>query len=191
MASPIRIATLPNAISFARAACGPLVLVLLLSSSSSAVLATVLAVMLFAGASDIVDGAVARSYEQTGGLGEIVDPVCDAVYHLSVFLAFLSYGWIPAWMVFLIYARELIVPYLKTFVRQFGADLRLRWGSGIKTAIYSVCQIAVIVWALRSDDPEALTGDTVIYLLMSIACASAVISTLDYIAAALRVRASQ
>lgn len=191
MATPIRIATLPNAISFARALCGPLVLVLLLSSSSPAVLATVLVVMIFAGASDIVDGAVARSYEQAGGLGEIIDPVCDAVYHLSVFLAFLSYGWIPAWMVFLIYARELIVPYLKTFVRQFGTDLRLRWGAGIKTAIYGVCQIAVIVWALRSDDPAGLADDTVVFLLMSVACASAVISTLDYIAAALRVRASQ
>jgi len=191
MASPIRIATLPNAISFARAACGPLVLVLLLSSSSPAMLATVLAVMLFAGASDIIDGALARSYEQAGGLGEIVDPVCDGVYHLSVFLAFLSYGWIPAWMVFLIYARELIVPYLKTFVRQFGADLRLQWGAGIKTAIYGVCQIAVIVWALYGGDPASLAGDTVVYMLMSIAAASAVISTLDYIAAALRVRSSQ
>ena len=191
MASPIRIATLPNAISFARAACGPLVLVLLLASTSQTVLATVLTIMLLAGASDVLDGVLARSYEQASGIGEIVDPVCDAVYHLSVFLAFLSYGWIPAWMVFLIYARELVVPYLKTFVRQFGADLRLRWGAGIKTAIYSVCQIAVVAWALHSGEPTALTGDTVVYMLMSIAAASAVISTLDYIAAALRVRASQ
>ena len=104
------LATIPNMLSLVRGLLGPVVLTLILSEASWG-LWTALALMIIAEATDYIDGEIARRYDQESEIGRLADPVCDSVYHLSVFLAFLAMGWMAAWMLFVIYARDLMVPY--------------------------------------------------------------------------------
>ncbi|MGD9830264.1 MAG: CDP-alcohol phosphatidyltransferase family protein [Hyphomicrobiaceae bacterium] len=180
------IATLPNVISLLRALSGPIVLSMIMAGSESLLVAA-FAVMALAGASDFLDGFLARRLGVESELGSVVDAVCDSIYHLSVFLAFLALHWLPAWMLFLIYARELIVPYLRTFVRQTGRTLSIRQSGKVKSAVHGLCQMAVVGLAIFQASPVALESDGRVLALMGLATLASVVSLIDYIIAAQRI----
>ena len=70
-----------------------------------------LAVMIVGGATDLVDGAVARRRGQAGrnGIGAWLDPVCDKFFVLSMVAALLTSRRPAPWIVVAIAAREIVV----------------------------------------------------------------------------------
>ena len=70
-----------------------------------------LAVMIVGGATDLVDGAVARRRGQAGrnGVGAWLDPVCDKFFVLTMVAALLTVRRPEIWMVVAIAAREIVV----------------------------------------------------------------------------------
>ena len=69
------------------------------------------AVLIVGGATDLVDGAVARRSGQAGrnGVGAWLDPVCDKFFVLSMVAALLTVRRPETWMVVAIVAREIVV----------------------------------------------------------------------------------
>ncbi len=171
--------TVPNILSLARALCGPLVLALITTGQHGA-MATALVLMIVAELSDLLDGALARRMGQETEFGRLIDPVCDSVYHLSVFLAFLVMGWMPAWMLFIIYARDLMVPYLRTFARQAGHDLQVRTSGRIKTVVHAAAQISIVAIALQMFGPSVSLSGSVPMQLLLLAIAASIYSLADY-----------
>ena len=100
-----RIVTLPNVISVIRLACVPLFVVLLANDEEMAA-AALLAVL---GATDWVDGWIARHYDQGSNLGKVLDPVADRVLLLTAAIALIIQGSVPLVVGILVLARELIV----------------------------------------------------------------------------------
>ena len=84
-----RILTIPNVISLVRLACVPLFLWLLWGADEE-VAAALLAAGL--GATDWVDGYIARRYDQGSELGKILDPVADRVLLVALSIAVLTQG---------------------------------------------------------------------------------------------------
>lgn len=179
MSQPHPLFTIPNVLSFIRGLTGPLVLALITSASSWAFILA-LCLMILAELSDFFDGEIARRYRQETELGRLVDPICDSIYHLSVFLAFLAMHWMPAWMLFVIYARDLIVPYLRTFARQAGHDLQIRSSGKIKTAVHAVAQIGIMMTALGMFGDKFTTEGFLPYFLLLLATAASLYSLADY-----------
>lgn len=175
------VVTVPNLLSLGRAILGPVVLTLILSEAPWG-LWVALGLMLVAEATDYIDGEVARRFDQESEIGRLVDPVCDSIYHLSVFLAFLAMGWMAAWMLFVIYARDLMVPYLRAFARQSGHDLKILTSGKVKTAIHAVAQICVVAIALGLFGPDVRIGGPVPTVLLLAAIAASVYSLADYVA---------
>ena len=174
------IATIPNLLSLARGLLGPVVLTLILAETPWA-LWTALGLMIVAEATDYIDGEVARRFGQESDIGRLADPVCDSVYHLSVFLAFLAMGWMAAWMLFVIYARDLMVPYLRAFARQSGHDLKVLTSGKIKTAVHAVAQIGIVAIALGLLGPHVTISGSGPMILMLAAVAASVYSLIDYV----------
>jgi cardiolipin synthase len=81
-----RVWTIPNAISFARLACVPLFLALLWGAERPAVAAWLLAVL---GATDWIDGWIARRFDQGSELGKILDPTADRALLIAAAVALL------------------------------------------------------------------------------------------------------
>ena len=185
MQLPAELRTWPNAISALRALAGPTVMVLIVAGTRTALLAA-LAVMLVAELSDLADGMVARRSGEDTGFGDLIDPVCDSIYHLSVFLGFLANGWMPVWMLFAIYAADLTVPYLNTFARQAGRVLDARLSGRIETVVHAICQIAVVAAAAGLTGEALAPGGTGVYLVLSVATAASVLALIDYGAKAVR-----
>jgi cardiolipin synthase len=84
-----RILTLPNLISIARLACVPVFLWLLLASDHTAIAAWLLAGL---GATDWIDGYLARHLNQGSELGKILDPTADRLLLLAATLGIVAFG---------------------------------------------------------------------------------------------------
>lgn len=112
--APMRIWTIPNAISFLRLLGIPLFLWLVLVQQQDIAAFVVLAV---AGATDWVDGYLARLLNQRSRVGELLDPLADRLYIAATLIGLAARGFIPWWLVAVIAARDLMllltVPMLK------------------------------------------------------------------------------
>ena len=174
--------TLPNALSLLRLILAPVVVWLVLSGSIAA-LGLALVLMVIAELTDFFDGYLARALRQESEIGRLIDPVCDVIYHVSVFLAFVKQGWMAPWMLFVIYARDLGVPYVRTLARQRGIDIGVRYSGKIKTGVHGVAQITVVLVALGYLSQTFLGFDTIFMVLLA-ATVISLISLADYTLAA-------
>ncbi len=101
-----RIVTVPNLISVLRLACAPLFCWLLFAADERWVAFALLGLL---GATDWVDGWIARRFDQGSDLGKVLDPVADRVLLLVVTVALLVDGAVPAVVGALVLVREALV----------------------------------------------------------------------------------
>lgn len=101
-----RLATVPNAVTFLRLACVPLFLYLLVGRESRVGAALLLAAL---GATDWIDGYLARRLDQVSDLGAVMDPLADRILLASAVVAMLSDGSLPAWLGVAMLLRETTV----------------------------------------------------------------------------------
>lgn len=66
-----------------------------------------LAIFIVASLTDYFDGKIARRDKLITNFGILMDPLADKILTCSAFIAFVGLGWVSAWMVVVIVAREL------------------------------------------------------------------------------------
>jgi cardiolipin synthase len=103
-----RIATIPNFISVVRLACVPLFLWLVWGANARRGAAVLLAVL---GATDWVDGWIARHFDQGSELGKLLDPTADRALLVAGAVVLLTQGLPTAVNVLLVIAlaREVLI----------------------------------------------------------------------------------
>jgi cardiolipin synthase len=101
-----RVLTVPNAISIVRLLCIPLFVWLLFARDDRANAAWLLGAL---GATDWVDGYIARHFNQVSTLGKVLDPVADRVLLLTAAACLIVDGDVPVWFAVVVLAREALV----------------------------------------------------------------------------------
>jgi len=101
-----RIWTIPNLLSVGRLALLGLFLWLLFGRHERVLADVVLAVT---GATDFLDGFVARRLHQVTTLGKVLDPTADRVVLGVAVIAIAAYGAVPWWLAGVVLGRELLV----------------------------------------------------------------------------------
>jgi cardiolipin synthase len=101
-----RILTIPNLITVVRLLCLPLVLWLLFAEENRVAAASLLGAL---GATDFVDGYIARHFDQASDLGKILDPVADRLLFFVGAGGILVDGSVPVWFAVAILVREVLV----------------------------------------------------------------------------------
>jgi cardiolipin synthase len=101
-----RVVTIPNALSLGRLLCVPVFLWVLFARDNRAGAAWLLAVL---GATDWVDGYIARRFDQVSTVGKILDPTADRVLLVVGIVAILVDGSAPIWLGVAALAREVLV----------------------------------------------------------------------------------
>jgi cardiolipin synthase len=101
-----RIATIPNAISVIRLLCVPVFLWLLFGRENRTGAAFLLGGL---GATDWVDGYIARHFNQVSDLGKVLDPIADKVLLVTGMIAILIDGSVPAIIFWPAIIREVLV----------------------------------------------------------------------------------
>ncbi|CAB4323084.1 MAG: CDP-alcohol phosphatidyltransferase family protein [Actinobacteria bacterium] len=113
-----RILTVPNLITMVRLACLPIFVWLLLSENNRAAASVLLGIL---GATDWVDGYIARRFNQTSTLGKVLDPVADRLLFFVALIAILIDGCAPAWVCWAVLIREVLISVATLGLASLGA----------------------------------------------------------------------
>ncbi len=133
--------SLPDALTIARAASVPFVILLYAWDFNGH---NYWATALFAAAmaTDWFDGRIARSRGHTSPLGSLLDPAADKILVLAVMIMLIDQRVFPGWMVALIVVREFLVTALRLAAVERGVVLHARdlgklktWSQAIAAAV--------------------------------------------------------
>jgi CDP-diacylglycerol--glycerol-3-phosphate 3-phosphatidyltransferase len=120
-----------------------------------------IALVLFcaAGISDFLDGTIARRRKLITNFGILMDPLADKIMVCSAFIAFVGLGWIAAWMVVIVVARELAITGLRLLAASKNVVLAAEGYGKHKTISQIVAIIALLV--LHSYEQWGMVGRVV------------------------------
>ncbi len=110
---------LPNLLTLTRIAAVPIVVVLLLFDSR---IAGMWAASIFgaAAATDFIDGWLARKWGVETVLGKFLDPLADKLIVMAALIMLIPLDRVPAWAVFIILAREMVITGLRSIASSEG-----------------------------------------------------------------------
>lgn len=126
-----RLLTVPNLITTVRLLCVPLFLVLLFARDSRGWAAFLLGTL---GATDWVDGYIARRFNQSSTFGKMYDPTVDRFMLVVAIVAIIVDGAVPLWYAGLILVREVVVSLWVVFITVNGAKrMNVTWWGKVGT----------------------------------------------------------
>lgn len=111
-----RVLTVPNLISAARLLLVPVFAVLLVQHRD----VWALVVLGVSGASDWLDGVVARRWNQMSRLGQLLDPAADRLFILVTIVTLAWRGVVPWWLVVLLVLRDVLLGGVQLVVARAG-----------------------------------------------------------------------
>lgn len=136
--------TIPNQITLSRILFVPLLTFLVLFDTD---VTRVLAMVLFflAAVSDVVDGYIARSLNQTSLFGKFADPIADKLLIAGALIALLKLGEMNPWAVLVIVAREFLVTGLRILAISEGEAIGASFLGKAKTISHVALVLAILV----------------------------------------------
>lgn len=109
--------------------------------------ASVLALFIFilASLTDLLDGHIARKYNQTTDFGKFMDPLADKCLVVAAMLWFVEVRQMPAWALLIVVVREFAVSGLRMQAANLGKVIAAGWSGKVKTAATMVCICIMLV----------------------------------------------
>lgn len=161
---------LPNIITVARLAAIPVIIILMLvypdgGPRISAVCATI---YLLAALTDLLDGHLARKYNLVSTLGKFLDPLADKLLISAALIMLIPLGRVPAWVAFLIIAREMAVTGLRAIAAERGLVISAS-DSGKQKALAQNIALFCLMWhypLLWAD--TAAVGTVILYVALAV-----------------------
>jgi CDP-diacylglycerol---glycerol-3-phosphate 3-phosphatidyltransferase len=178
-----------NALTVLRLLMVPLFVVALMVEDGQSVGWRVTAFVIFAGASftDQLDGYLARRLGLVTDFGAVADPIADKALTGAALIGLSVLGELPWWVTLLIGAREVGVTVLRFLVMRHGVIPASRGGK-LKTLVQGVA-LGLFVLPLPALVGESALVDGLRWTTLGAALVLTVVTGLDYVARALRLRA--
>ena len=171
-----------NALTVLRLVLVPVFLVALFHDDGEDAAWRVLAFVLFAVASvtDRIDGEIARKRGLVTDFGKIADPIADKALIGAALIGLSLLGDLPWWVTVIVLVREIGVTLLRFFVIRHGVMAASRGGK-VKTLLQAV-GIGLLILPLGG------VLHAVALLVMYVAVVVTVVTGIDYVQRALRLR---
>jgi len=165
---------LPNMITLARIALVP-VLILLLKDQDYA---AGLIVFVIAGASDALDGYLAKRLNVQSRLGAILDPVADKLLLVSAYVMLTVLGHIPFWLVLVVVFRDLLIVGGYMLYTSHAGPVKMR--PSILSKLNTLMQIALATLIL-AQQAAGLDWPLTIHVLVVAVLITTVVSGAHYL----------
>ncbi|WP_228461494.1 CDP-diacylglycerol--glycerol-3-phosphate 3-phosphatidyltransferase [Gordonia spumicola] len=173
-----------NALTMFRIVLVPVFVVALFVDSGESTTWRIAAFVVFAVAAitDQVDGRIARGWNLVTDFGKMADPIADKALIGAALLGLSILDVLPWWVTIVILAREIGVTLLRFWVIRHGVIAASRGGK-LKTLLQAV---AIGLFIL----PDVSVLHTVAWVVMIAAVIATVVTGLDYVWQAIRLRSS-
>ena len=116
-------------------------------------------IFLAAGASDVVDGYLARRRNEVSELGQLLDPVADKLLlfamlipifwltrHPTILYGIPWWGSLPVWVALLLVGREVLITAFRFFAKRRGVVIPAAGAGKLKAVVQNVFIGATIAW---------------------------------------------
>ena len=179
---PAPVLNVANGLTALRIVLVPVFVVLMIASEMTSPGYRIAAALAFGIASftDFADGWIARNFNQVTSFGKVADPIADKALTGTALVLLSIYDALPWWVTIVIGVREIGVTVLRLWVIRYGVIPASRGGK-LKT----VLQILAITWYIWPFPPAVAAVGPVI---MAAAVLVTVVTGVDYVLRALRVR---
>jgi CDP-diacylglycerol--glycerol-3-phosphate 3-phosphatidyltransferase len=165
---------IPNLLTLSRlVAIAPLMVLLMVRFPGHDQLAAALFIVF--SLTDILDGEIARRRGTVSDLGKFLDPLADKLFVLSVLIVLVQEGLVAAWIVVVIFSRELIITILRSVAAAQGRIISAAPLGKTKTVMQ---MIAVALLILQRPYPEVVPFA---HVAVAIAILFTLWSGLDYL----------
>jgi nicotinamide-nucleotide amidase len=165
---------LPNALTVSRLLAIPVLMVLLMARFPGHDQAAAI-VFLTASLTDTLDGNLARLRGQVTELGKFLDPLADKLFVLSVLIVLVQERELAAWVVIVIFSRELLITVLRSLSASQGRVIAATPFGKTKTVLQV---LAVLLVILQRPYPWLTPAATA---AVALAVVFTVLSGLDYL----------
>ena len=129
---------LPNKLTTARVIMIPFFLVFLMTNFFEGSNYVALAIFIIASLTDMLDGKIARKYNLVTNFGKFMDPLADKLLVCSAMIAFIELGFMPAWIVIIIIAREFIISGFRLIAAEKNVVIAAGMSGKIKTTVQMI-----------------------------------------------------
>ena len=157
--------TLPNMLTLARICLTPVIALLpFIEGYWPKVIAFL--IFLAAGASDVIDGYLARRYNEVSELGQLLDPIADKLLlfatlipifwltrHPTILVDYRIPWWgsLPVWVALLLVGREFLITGFRFFARRRGVVIPAMGAGKLKAVVQNVFIGATLFWFAWKD----------------------------------------
>jgi CDP-diacylglycerol---glycerol-3-phosphate 3-phosphatidyltransferase len=182
-ATPVPLLNVANVLTMSRLVLVPVLLVTLFADGGQNVGWRLIATAVFAIASitDHLDGTLARSRGLVTDFGKLADPIADKALIGAALVGLSALGQLWWWVTIVIAVREIGVTLLRFWVIRYGV-IPASWGGKAKTLVQIV---AIGLYLL----PLPAWLDVARWVLMGAAVVLTVVTGVDYVVRAVRLRA--
>ena len=139
--------TIPNLLTAYRFAVAPVLLFFLYPQPSVGVSLFAFFLFLTGALTDLADGYYARKHKIETVLGKLMDPVADKVLVCAALIMLIPMEKIPAWLVFIILSRELVITGLRGVAASSGIVIAAS-GMGKLKSILQYTALCVLIFPL-------------------------------------------
>src|SRR5713101_4535982 len=166
--------TLPNLLTLSRLAAIPLLMALLLMRfpGHDQLAAALFVVFSF---TDTLDGQIARRRAMVSDLGKFLDPLADKLLVLSVLIVLVQEGLVAAWVVVVMFSRELLITILRSMGASQGRVIAAAPLGKTKT-VTQMAAVALLI--LQRPYPELVP---IAALAVAVAAVFTIVRGIDYL----------
>lgn len=130
---------------------------------------------------DVLDGHLARRWKQVSDAGKFLDPLADSISRSTVFLCFLMAGYVPLWMVALIFYRESTISGLRIAGASQNVIIAARWSGKSKAILQAIfINLTIAADLVRASGVELPWFLGAVWWGMALVTAVTVLSLVDY-----------
>lgn len=133
-----------------------------------------------AGASDALDGILARILKQRSRLGSILDPLADKLLLDTSFICLAMLGWLPRWLAVLVVSRDVIIVGGLFLIHYLGVDVRTRIKPTWVGKATTLAQILLVLWVM-CEHTSGVAWQPLRWSLFGLAALLTLWSEIDYV----------
>ena len=138
-----------------------------------------LGIFFIAGLTDVIDGIIARKYEQISNFGKFIDPLADKLLMTSAMLIFVQWDRMAAWVLMVVLTREFAVSGLRMMAAASGTVI----AAGISGKVKTVVTFIALCWMISPFHQWTLVGGlTIDNLAVALILITTVYSGIEYFA---------
>ena len=177
-----------NALSESRIVLAPLFLVLFFlpkwfNVSDKLIILCLIPLFIFLQITDYLDGKVARATGKVSDFGKHFDPFCDALANLTIWFCFMSEGFFPVLIYFVVLYREFSITFVRMLSSQHSFVLPAKMGGKVKTVLY-ITAAGFSLFIKLMESFSILSKDICVvlrYVNLSLYCIAAVLSVITFL----------